>query len=324
MLVAMPKANEQFGMQSKTNSLPHVTEVMESSTMNTDNDKDKDDEMESLFILFQKGYDDLKIHFDDYFHRYRLGCAHLSPFIKRIRALLDFCNSNPANIEKLLLRHGGDLIEKLVLVTNIEHYSAPCDIICLEFFNLIATTEMGADVLDTQYRQTLDEWSSYHNNHFTAKVRPILKTLRTTLAKRDGIPLKEDSYDIYNSIGILLGSSDLVERRIRLMPRFYKDTPREQFCRVFQKSCPGCIGLNIICAAQVLDDTPLVCGVVQEMLNDPRVLTVPELDELRRMSIFNYRRHDKQYPFMGDCVDFNIDSSFVAQAKRLGMMISKY
>lgn len=115
----------------------------------------------------------------------------------------------------------------------------------------------------------------------------------------------------------------LVERRVKGLPKLYKIMPRDEFCDLFPKRCPGCIGMTLICAAELLDDSSLMVEVIAEMLNDPEaeIVTEEEMDRFRRLSMEKWTRRgdDNSYPFMGNCLDF--DRSFAGGVKKFGHLI---
>lgn len=87
--------------------------------------------------------------------------------------------------------------------------------------------------------------------------------------------------------GILLGDDggqaprDIIRRRVLALPYLHRNGAMD----IFPKSCPKCIGINLICAAQVLGDSKIVHEVINEMLQDPKGRAYPS----KRSVIFNSR-----------------------------------
>jgi len=64
-------------------------------------------------------------------------------------------------------------------------------------------------------------------------------------------------------------SKAMLTRRLKALPALHTSLSRDEFAGFFPKHCPGCIALNIFCAASVLGDTELVHDVLKQLLNDP-------------------------------------------------------
>jgi hypothetical protein len=249
-------------------------------------------------------------------------------FTEILEQLFVVCQSDPSLIG-LLVYNG--LVDNMVTITNIYHCYTNCDIVCLDFLALVATTEKGANCLQ-HHIVKINYWvSGSVNAKFSARANPIVLNLRSTLELKDArseqraLDQGNESLDTLElgGIGILFGTNRLIRRRVVTMPQLYRELPREQFCGIFPKGCPGCVGLNLICAAEVIDDSTLVLDAVGQMLNDPDqvIFNRSELQRLRRMSKLQYRRKGEDYPYMGNCLDFGGDSEIVEVAKRLGELI---
>jgi hypothetical protein len=268
-----------------------------------------------------------------------VNLGSLIDFTQSLEQLQAACRSDPSLTEQVVRK--GSIMYHIFKVTEIDHGSSRCDIVCLEFLALFATTEKGADYVHA-HLQKFTAWAnpsswgggpSFHA--FAAKVKPVLLNMQMTLdkikneARVEQIVGKKESVDTLDlgHCGILLDTNRHgIRRRVSALPTLYRDMSRSDFCGLFPKGCPGCIGMNLICAAEVLDDSQLVWQAVREMLNDPpgEILTRGELDILRRMSRSQYKRQDPDhpYPFMGNCLDFGYHSDIVKVARGLGELIA--
>ncbi len=258
----------------------------------------------------------------------------LDDFTISLVNLLAACKSDPTLCEEVTKQY---IIEHMMIVTDILHSNHACDSVCLEFLALLATTESGAKILFSSLPQ-ITRWANSSNNAaFQSKALPVLRNVQETMARKEA-SLQETArregkeslatLQLEHSLtGILLDTTkDGLRRRVRALPQLYTELPRNQFCGIFPKSCPGCIGLNLICAAEVLNDSQLVWGVVKDMLNDPpgEIMTIDELDYYRTMSRLAYHRQQgNPYPYMGNCVDFrNNHTPMVNVATGLGELLS--
>jgi hypothetical protein len=258
--------------------------------------------------------------------------SSLFEYTKCLEQLLAACRSDPQLCDEVTKQY---IIENMVRVTDVMHSNHACDTICLEFLALLATGETGANFLHSYYLPNITRWThSSYNATFRSKAVPVLRnvdeTIRNKEEKLHQIAREQGKESLTtlqlnnSSIGILLNTTNKgVRRRVEALPHLYVDLTRQQFCGIFPKSCPGCIGLNLICAAEMLNDSYLVWKVVKEILNDPpgEILTLNELEKLRRLSKSAYRRQGDSYPYMGNCIDFGMDSQIVGVAKGLGELI---
>lgn len=149
---------------------------------------------------------------------------------------------------------------------------------------------------------------------------PEIETLESLHLNHSSIGILLDTYSgVYSK----LAAYPMLVRRVNALPLLYSTLSRKEFCGIFPKSCPGCIGLNLVCAAQLLRDTRLVCHVVGQLLNDPdcEIFTIEEMDVCRELTLRYYRRRDDPYPYMGNCLDFGFTNPFIDTMIKFGNLI---
>lgn len=121
----------------------------------------------------------------------------------------------------------------------------------------------------------------------------------------------------YSSIGILLefkagthgtASRELLRHRICALPLLHRSGC---FQSIFPKRCPGCVGLNLVCAAELLNDSQLIFEVIKTLLAGwARLYSIDKIRSFQTLSKKYYqRRSSDRYPYMGNCLDFGLANS---------------
>jgi hypothetical protein len=132
--------------------------------------------------------------------------------------------------------------------------------------------------------------------------------------------------EIFSSVVFQVPRREELYERVSELSQLYNNEliPRNEFYDLLHKECPGCIGMNLICAAEMLNDTEFVWNVIKEILHDPmgEILTCEELHAWRGMSRSQYCRSSDPYPYAGNCIDFGLTSTIVKKASVLGSLIS--
>ena len=145
----------------------------------------------------------------------------------------------------------------------------------------------------------------------------------------------------HSHIGILLDprsdrssvvSPELLRQRVRALPALHRHGCFT-FNSIFPKGCLGCIGLNLVCAAEVLNDSKLIHDVIKTILGDPagRLYPIDKIRSFQGLSRRYYqRRSNDRYPFMGNCLDFGLfngesgdNADFIREMNTLGERLSK-
>lgn len=105
-----------------------------------------------------------------------------------------------------------------------------------------------------------------------------------------------------------LASHELLRNRVRALPLLHRNGC---FQSIFPKRCPGCVGLNLVCAAEVLCDPTLIHEVIKTLVGGQRgcPYSINEIFSFQMLSKRYYQRRNDRYPFMGNCLDFGLFNS---------------
>eukprot|EP01036_Dinobryon_divergens_P029511 gene29511-38615_t len=122
----------------------------------------------------------------------------------------------------------------------------------------------------------------------------------------NGVETVESLRMEHSSCGIFFNKIDfcisqtLLRRRINSLPSLHASMP------------------------QILSDTAAVHNVIKLLLNDPNgeIVSLDDVNRMRRRSRTMYERSDDlPYPFMGNCIDFQMRSDFVTWMELVGSLI---
>lgn len=256
--------------------------------------------------------------------------------ITKIHELTRLCQQD----QLFLLEVTKRMIYDVATLTNICHSTHRLDQACLQLLTLMVSTEEGC-LYFTNRKDILLNWQRYciyigWKQAFTPFILQYESSEKEyqekELKKCLETPEIEICLNLANcGMGILLDTkwnrsapSSIIRRKIQALPKLYQELSRKEFCGIFPKGCPGCIGLNLVCAAELLDNSRLICQVVSKLLNDPRheIFTEAEVDMCRILSRRFYRRSDDhKYPFMGNCLDFLDGRDLLKVMENLGNLI---
>lgn len=109
---------------------------------------------------------------------------------------------------------------------------------------------------------------------------------------------------------------------LKIIRKCLKFCKGEKIAEYAPKGCPGCLFLNIL----------LFCGMSPKLnkdvektlgsfLGNSKLGQLFKVDKLIKMSITNYKRKNDRYPFMGNCLDFGMESEFVKMCVRYGNLL---
>ena len=236
------------------------------------------------------------------------------------------------------------LASHLFLVVEIYHMDAQCDIVCIDMLTLMAKTYAGASYAMRYKNKIMTQWQQdlWLSVKFRIKINVLVQTMKATIKAHDdaaelasqrlvinGVETVESLRMHHSSCGIFFNEIDfcisqtLLRRRINSLPSLHASMPREAFAGLFPKGCPGCVALNIFCAAEILSDTAAVHNVIKLLLNDPNgeIVSLDDVNRMCRRSRTMYKRSDDPYPFMGNCIDFQMRSDFVTWMELVGSLI---
>jgi hypothetical protein len=249
---------------------------------------------------------------------------------------------------RVLLGKTESILDDLIEIARTYHQNGGLDNVCLRLLIVAAKTDAGSEYLSYQLKNLLPGWQRVRSTCWNRLVFELEETLKATeLQKLDNaklaapINVEEETLEsiemAHNYCGLLLGrsgglcTSALLKRRINALPSLHQRLPRDEFCGMFPKCCPGCIGLNLIVAAELLQDAEFVSKIFNELVGDKQgvILPVYLVQRLGYESRRSYNRDNggnqyyvrDAYPYMGNCIDFGLGSPFVKQMEILGSLI---
>ena len=256
--------------------------------------------------------------------------------VGKIRSLTVQCDNRD-----FLERAAEELVDDVAQLATTMHRIGKLDAACLGLLAKFVTTKVGFEYF-LDHRDIVRRWDSYvHSRYYSGfnswnrACAPFLSEFHDLLkehcdeSSRKKCPNSFDkercpqlvearsvasaSTEVFNEgqFRIITDSyvpAHMMRRRVGALPRLYKEITRDQFASIFPKGCFNCLGLNLVCAAELLDDSEFLCSVVNQILNDPpgEIFTVSEMDHCRRLSRQFYDRRDEHYPHMGCCLDFGL------------------
>lgn len=120
-----------------------------------------------------------------------------------------------------------------------------------------------------------------------------------------------------------------LRERVVSLPLLHKTMTKDAFGKMFPKACPDCIALNLFCAAEYLHDTKLGHETLKQLLNDPEghMVTHDQFAEVCKHTRSVYKRSTDQYPYQGNCNDFdcaenmNKKPNFLIYLKLVGSLL---